>query len=56
MVLVVARDLRNKLTFHADKFTAYFPKGYTEEQMEESILRILAERQRMLKRDRDDDH
>ena len=45
---------RDKLTFRADKFAAYFPKGYTAEQMEASILSMLAERQRKLKRDRDD--
>jgi len=45
---------KDKLTFRADKFAAYFPKGYTAEQMERSILQMLAERQRKLKRDRDD--
>lgn len=45
---------RDKLTFRTDKFAAYFPKGYTAEQMEKSILRMLAERQRKLKKDRDD--
>lgn len=45
---------RDKLTFRADKFAAYFPKGYTAEQMEDSILRMLAERQRKLQKGRDD--
>ncbi|SMC63292.1 ParB/RepB/Spo0J family partition protein [Papillibacter cinnamivorans] len=45
---------RDKLTFRADKFAAYFPKGYTAEQMEQSILRMLAERQRKLQKSRDD--
>lgn len=44
---------RDKLTFRADKFAAYFPKGYTAEQMENSILRMLAERQRKLQKSRD---
>lgn len=44
---------KDKLTFRADKFAAYFPKGYTAEQMEESILKMLAERQRKVKKDRD---
>ena len=45
---------RDKLTFRADKFAAYFPKGYTAEQMENSILQMLAERQRKLQKSRDD--
>jgi ParB family chromosome partitioning protein len=44
----------DKLTFRADKFAAYFPKGYTVEQMENSILRMLAERQRKLQKSMDD--
>ena len=43
---------RDKLTLRADKFAAYFPKGYTAEQMEDSILRMLAERKRELQKDR----
>ena len=46
---------KDKLTFRADKFAAYFPKGYTAEQMENSILQMLAERQRKLKRGRDNE-
>ena len=46
---------KDKLTFRADKFAAYFPKGYTAEQMEDSILRMLAERQRKLQKGRDDE-
>ena len=46
---------RDKLTFRADKFASYFPKGYTVEQMEDSILRMLAERQRKLKKGRGDE-
>ena len=46
---------RDKLIFRADKFAAYFPKGYTAEQMEKSILRMLTERQRKLKKGRDDE-
>lgn len=43
---------KDKLTFRADKFAAYFPKGYTAEQMENSILRMLSERQRKLQKGR----
>lgn len=43
---------KDKLTFRADKFAAYFPKGYTAEQMEKSILKMLDERQRKVKKDR----
>lgn len=46
---------KDKLTFRADKFAAYFPKGYTAEQMEKSILRMLAERQQKLKKARDNE-
>jgi ParB family chromosome partitioning protein len=46
---------KDKLTFRADKFAAYFPKGYTVEQMENSILQMLAERQRKLKKGRDNE-
>jgi ParB family chromosome partitioning protein len=46
---------RDKLTFRADKFAAYFPKGYTAEQMEKSILQMLAERQQKLKKARDNE-
>ncbi|MEG2138522.1 MAG: ParB/RepB/Spo0J family partition protein, partial [Oscillospiraceae bacterium] len=35
---------RERLSFAADKFTAFFPKGYTAEQMESSILKLLEER------------
>ena len=45
---------KDKLTFRADKFAAYFPKGYTAEQMEKSILRMLSERQRKLQKSWDD--
>lgn len=46
---------KDKLTFCADKFASYFPKGYTAEQMENSILQMLSERQRKLKRDREEE-
>jgi ParB family chromosome partitioning protein len=39
---------REKLTFPAEKFAAYFPKGYTTEQMEQSIIKMLEERKRKL--------
>jgi ParB family chromosome partitioning protein len=35
---------KDKLTFPADKFAAYFPKGYTAEQMEQSIIKLLRKR------------
>ena len=40
---------RERLSFSADKFAAFFPKGYTAEQMENSILKLLEERRRKLK-------
>lgn len=46
---------KDKLTFRADKFAAYFPKGYTAEQMEQFTLKMLAERKRKLKKGRDDE-
>ena len=42
---------RERLSFAADKFAAFFPKGYTPEQMESSILKLLEERRRKLKRE-----
>ncbi len=45
---------KDKLTFQAEKFASYFPKGYTIEQMEESIIRMLDERRRDIQRSRDD--
>ena len=45
---------RDKLTFRKDTFAAYFPKGYTAKQMEESIINMLKERKRQLDRRRDE--
>ena len=45
---------RDKVSFRADKFSAYFPKGYTAEQMERSILNMLEERKKKLQKQRDD--
>lgn len=45
---------KDKLTFQAEKFAAYFPRGYTAEQMEQSIIRMLDERKRQMQRSRDD--
>ena len=45
---------QDKLTFRKDTFEAYFPKGYTARQMEESIISMLKERKRQLERRRDD--
>jgi ParB-like partition proteins len=44
---------RDKVSFRADKFSAYFPKGYTAEQMEKSILNMLEERKRKLQKQRE---
>ncbi|MEG2958920.1 MAG: ParB/RepB/Spo0J family partition protein [Oscillospiraceae bacterium] len=44
---------RERLSFAADKFAAFFPKGYTAEQMESSILKLLEERRRKLKREQE---
>jgi ParB-like partition proteins len=45
---------RDKVSFRADKFSAYFPKGYTAEQMEKSILNMLEERKKKLQKQRND--
>lgn len=45
---------KDKLTFPADKFAAYFPKGFTAEQMEQSIIKLLDERKRKLQQSRDE--
>ena len=45
---------KDKLTFRADKFAAYFPKGFTADQMEKFIINMLEERKRMLLKSRDD--
>jgi len=45
---------RDKVSFRADKFSAYFPKGYTAEQMEKSILNMLEERRKNLQKQRND--
>ena len=45
---------QDKLTFRKDTFAAYFPKGYTARQMEESIINLLKERKRQLDRRRDE--
>lgn len=45
---------QDKLTFRKDTFAAYFPKGYTAKQMEESIINMLKERKRQLDRRRDE--
>ena len=45
---------QDKLTFRKDTFEAYFPKGYTARQMEESIINMLKERKRQLERRRDE--
>lgn len=45
---------KDKLTFLVEKFAAYFPKGYTAEQMEQSIIKLLEERKRKLQQSRDE--
>jgi len=45
---------QDKLTFRKATFEAYFPKGYTAKQMEESIINMLKERKRQLDRRRDE--
>lgn len=50
----VKANQKEKISFQADKFSAYFPKGYTPEQMEKSILNMLDERKRKLQKSRDD--
>ncbi len=43
---------REKISFNHEKFRQYFPKGYTPKQMEDSIIKMLEERQRKLQRER----
>ena len=45
---------RDKVSFRVDKFSAYFPKGYTAEQMEKSILNMLEDRKKKLQKQRND--
>ena len=45
---------KERVSFRSDTFSAYFPKGYTAEQMEKSILNMLEERKRKLQKLRDD--
>ena len=45
---------RDQVSFRADKFSAYFPKGYTAEQMEKSILNMLEDRKKKLQKQRND--
>lgn len=45
---------RERVTFRADTFAAFFPKGYTAQQMEKSILTMLEERKRKVQKSRDE--
>ena len=57
VVTIISRlkaNQQDKLTFRKDIFEAYFPKGYTARQMEESIINLLKERKRQLDRRRDE--
>jgi ParB family chromosome partitioning protein len=45
---------KDRVSFRADAFSTYFPKGYTPQQMEKSILTMLEERKRKVERMRDD--
>ena len=42
---------QDKQTFRKDTFAAYFPKGYTAKQMEDTIINMLKERKRELDRE-----
>ena len=42
---------QDKLIFRKETFAAYFPKGYTAKQMEDSIINMLKERKRELDRE-----
>ncbi len=46
---------REKINFNYEKIKQYFPKGYSPKQMEESIVKMLEERQRKLQRNREDE-
>lgn len=43
---------REKISFSHDRLQKYFPKGYTPQQMEESIIKMLEERQRKIQQQR----
>lgn len=45
---------KERVSFRTDTFSAFFPKGYTSDQMEKSILAMLEERKRKLQKSRDD--
>jgi ParB family chromosome partitioning protein len=49
----IKANQREKISFSHEKLKRYFPKGYTPQQMEESIIKLLEDRQRKLKRDRE---
>lgn len=44
---------REKISFTYERVSQYFPKGYTPKQMEDSILKLLEERQRKLQSQRE---
>ena len=45
---------KERVSFCTDTFSTYFPKGYTAEQMEKSILNMLEERKKKLQKQRND--
>jgi ParB family chromosome partitioning protein len=49
----IKANQREKISFSHEKLKRYFPKGYTPQQMEEIIIKLLEDRQRKLKRDRE---
>ena len=45
---------KTQVRIQTDKLRQYFPNGYTAEQMEKTILKLLEERQKKLGRQRED--
>jgi ParB family chromosome partitioning protein len=43
---------REKISFSHERLQKYFPKGYTPQQIEESIIKMLEERQKKIQRER----
>lgn len=53
MLSEIKANQREKISFSHEKLKRYFPKDYTPQQMEETIIKLLEDRQRKLKRDRE---
>lgn len=45
------KDMLNKVTFKGDELKKYFPKSYTPKQMQETIIKLLAQWQKKKQRD-----